>query len=211
MDNQLIELMSDLLESETIKTVREKILQGIDPLDILDYARSAMTNVGKRFESGEYSIPELVMAGDILRDVSDVLKPFLAKNGAVKKSGKVLLGTVAGDVHDIGKDIVAFMIEANGFDVLDIGIDVSTNTFVEKIKDFKPQVVGLSGFLTRAIDSMKKTIEAIEYAGLRDTIKIMIGGGLIDDEVRKYVRADAYGKDVMAAVGLCKQWINEGP
>jgi len=211
MDNHLIELMSNLLEEETIRTVNEKISQGIDPLDILDDARSAMINVGKRFESGEYFIPELIMAGEILRDVSEIVKPFLVKNDKSEISGKVLIGAVAGDIHDIGKDIVVFMIEANGFDVIDIGIDVPADTFVEKIKEFKPRVVGLSGFLTLAIDSMKETIEAIEHAGLRDTIKIMIGGGPIDDEVRKYVGADAYGKDAVAAVGLCKKWIKDIP
>ena len=127
--------------------------------------------------------------------------------GPSAKKGKVLIGTVAGDIHDIGTDIVQFMLDVSGYDVLNIGIDVPVAVFVEKIKEFKPQVVGLSGFLTLAFDSMKKTVEAIEEAGLRDDIKIMIGGGQMDDEVRKYVRADAYGKDAMAAVNLCRQWI----
>ncbi len=114
---------------------------------------------------------------------------------------------MAGDIHDIGKDIVTFMLDVSGYDVLDIGIDVPIQVFVDKIKEFQPSVVGLSGFLTLAFDSMKKTVEALEKAGLRDNVKIMIGGGQMDDEVRKYVRADAYGKDAVAAVNLCKQWI----
>jgi 5-methyltetrahydrofolate--homocysteine methyltransferase len=118
-----------------------------------------------------------------------------------------LIGTVAGDIHDIGKNIVTFMLDVSGYNVLDIGIDVPVPVFVEKIKEFQPQVVGLSGFLTLAFDSMKKTIEALEQAGLRDGLKIMIGGGQMDDEVRKYVHADAYGKDAVAAVNLCRQWI----
>ena len=117
------------------------------------------------------------------------------------------LSAIAGDIHDIGKDIVTFRLDVSGYDVLDIGIDVPVHVFVERIREFQPQVVGLSGFLTLAFDSMKKTVETLEEAGLRDNLKIMIGGGQIDDEVRKYVRADAYGKDAVVAVNLCRQWI----
>lgn len=117
------------------------------------------------------------------------------------------LSAIAGDIHDIGKDIVTFRLDVSGYDVLDIGIDVPVHVFVEKIREFQPQVVGLSGFLTLAFDSMKKTVETLEESGLRDNLKIMIGGGQIDDEVRKYVRADAYGKDAVVAVNLCRQWI----
>jgi methanogenic corrinoid protein MtbC1 len=166
-----------------------------------------MALVGKRFETGEYFIPDLMMAGEILKGISDIVKPLLEKEGPAKKKGKVLIGTVAGDIHDIGTDIVQFMLDVSGYDVLNIGIDVPVPTFVEKIKEFKPAVVGLSGFLTLAFDSMKKTVEAIEEAGLRKDIKIMIGGGQMDDEIRKYVKADAYGKDAMAAVTLCNGWI----
>lgn len=142
-----------------------------------------------------------------MKEISDMVKPLLEKSGTGTKKGKVLIGTVAGDIHDIGKDIVTFMLDVSGFDVLDIGIDVPVQTFVDKIKEFQPQVVGLSGFLTLAFDSMKKTIEAIEKEGLRDKLKIMIGGGQIDDTVKEYVGADAFGKDAVAGVQLCKQWI----
>jgi 5-methyltetrahydrofolate--homocysteine methyltransferase len=207
MNNKLVNLMADLMEEETIAIVKELIHGGTNPMDILNDARSAMAVVGKRFEKSEYFIPDLIMAGEILKGISDIVKPLLEKGETDTKKGKVLIGTVAGDIHDIGKDIVTFMLDVSGYDVLDIGIDVPVPVFVEKMKEFKPQVVGLSGFLTLAFDSMKKTVEAIEQEGLRDNLKIMIGGGQMDDEVRKYVRADAYGKDAIAAVNLCKQWI----
>jgi trimethylamine corrinoid protein len=207
MNDKLINLMADMMEDETLAMVKELIESGTNPMDILDDARSAMEIVGKRFETGEYFIPDLMMAGEILRGISDIVRPLLEGGGESAKKGKVLIGTVAGDIHDIGKDIVTFMVDVSGYDVLDIGIDVPVETFVEKIREFRPQVVGLSGFLTLAFDSMKKTVEALEQAGLRDSIKIMIGGGQMDDEVRKYVRADAYGKDAIAAVNLCRQWI----
>lgn len=207
MNEILINLMADLQEEETLALVNTLIKEGANPLDILSDARSAMEIVGKRFETSEYFIPDLMMAGEILKGISDIVKPLLQGNDASAKKGKVLIGTVAGDIHDIGKDIVTFMLDVSGYDVLDIGIDVPIQVFVDKIKEFQPSVVGLSGFLTLAFDSMKKTVEALEKAGLRDNLKIMIGGGQMDDEVRKYVRADAYGKDAVAAVNLCKQWI----
>ena len=207
MNTKLVELMSDLMEEETIALVKELIQSGANPMDILDDARSAMEVVGKRFETSEYFIPDLIMAGEILKEISEIVKPLLEKLGGSAKKGKVLIGTVAGDIHDIGKDIVTFMLDVSGFDVLDIGIDVPVQTFIEKIKDLQPQVVGLSGFLTLAFDSMKKTVEAIEKEGLREKIKIMIGGGQMDETVKTYVGADAYGKDAVAGVQLCKQWI----
>jgi 5-methyltetrahydrofolate--homocysteine methyltransferase len=206
MDSKLVSLMADLMEEETTAVVKELINGGTNPTEILDAARSAMEVVGKRFESGEYFIPDLFMAGEIIKGISEMVKPLLKKGDTSTKRGKVLIGTVAGDIHDIGKDIVTFMLDVSGFNVLDLGIDVPVDTFVEKTREFQPQVVGLSGFLTLAFDSMKKTVEALEQAGLRGKVKIMIGGGQMDDEVRKYVRADAYGKDAVVAVNLCRQW-----
>lgn len=207
MNDKLVNLMADLMEDETIALVKDLIKQGTDPLTILDDARLAMEAVGKRFEKCEYFIPDLMMAGEILKGISDIVKPLLTGGQAAQKKGKVLIGTVAGDIHDIGKDIVTFMLDVSGYDVMDIGIDVPVDTFVEKIKGFNPQVVGLSGFLTLAFDSMKKTVEALEAAGIRNKMKIMIGGGQMDDEIKKYVKADAYGKDAIAAVNLCREWI----
>jgi methanogenic corrinoid protein MtbC1 len=208
MNEKLVGLMADLQEDETIALVKELLASGTAPMDILDDASSAMALVGKRFENSEYFIPDLMMAGEILKGMSDIVKPLLEAEGPAKKKGKVLIGTVAGDIHDIGTDIVEFMLDVSGYDVLNIGIDVPVATFVEKVKEFQPAVVGLSGFLTLAFDSMKKTVEAFEEAGLRNNFKIMIGGGQIDEEIRKYVRADAYGKDAVAAVTLCNGWIS---
>ncbi len=209
MAKELAELMADLRETESITLVKERLQKGEDPMKILDDARAAMETVGMRFEACEYFIPDLMMAGEILRQISEIVKPLVTAGGGGKKLGKVIIGTVAGDIHDIGKDIVTFMLDVSGFEVLDLGIDVPVEVFVEKAKAFQPQVIGLSGFLTLAFDSMKQTVDALEKAGLRDKVKIMIGGGQIDEEVRKHAKADAYGKDAMAAVTLCKQWIGK--
>jgi 5-methyltetrahydrofolate--homocysteine methyltransferase len=143
----------------------------------------------------------------MMNEIMAVIKPGLAESTTEESLGKVIIGTVAGDIHDIGKDIVSFMLNVNGFDVLDLGVDVPAEKFTEAIKDFQPQVVGLSGFLTLTYDVMKDTIEAIKAAGLRDGVKIMIGGGQMDDQVKTYTGADAYGKNAMAAVKLAKDWI----
>jgi trimethylamine corrinoid protein len=209
MDQELVSLMSDLKEEETYARVEALLASGADAMSILEDARSAMEIVGKRFEVEEYFIPDLVLAGEILRAISDKVKPLLNQGEAAVKKGRVLIGTVVGDIHDIGKDIVTFMLDVNGYEVLDLGINVPINAFIENIRQFQPQVVGLSGFLTLAFDAMAKTVRAIEEAGLRGNLKIMIGGGQMDHEVCKYAGADAYGKDAAAAVNLCKQWIGE--
>jgi methanogenic corrinoid protein MtbC1 len=206
MAKDLINILADLKEKEALKIVEERLRAGEEPLKILDDARGAMEIVGKRFAADEYFIPELVYSGELLKRINDMVKPKLAKATNVKPQGKVVLGTVAGDIHDIGKDIVVFMLDINGFEVYDLGVDVPTQKFVEKIKESGAPIVGLSGFLTLAYDSMKQTVEAINDAGLRNKVKIMIGGGQIDEEIRKYTGADAYGKDAMAAVNLVKKW-----
>jgi 5-methyltetrahydrofolate--homocysteine methyltransferase len=166
-----------------------------------------MKKVGELFASGEYFVPDLVYAGEILREITEMVKPELGDMSKSERIGKCIIGTVAGDIHDIGKDMVVFMLDVSGFEVYDLGIDVPVEKFVETIKETQSKVVGLSGFLTLAFDSMKETVEAIEAAGLRDQVKIMIGGGQIDEQVREYTGADAYGRDAMAAVTLARKWL----
>ncbi|HEY4712109.1 MAG TPA: cobalamin-dependent protein, partial [Dehalococcoidia bacterium] len=206
MAKDLVKTLADLKEQEVIKIVEDRLKAKEDPLKILDDARKGMELVGKRFASSEYFVPDLVYSGEILRTVTEMVKPKLNKAGEIKRVGKVVFGTVAGDIHDIGKDIVVFMLDVNGFEVYDLGIDVPVQKFVDKIKETGAPVVGLSGFLTLAFDSMKQTVDAIKAAGLRDKVKIMIGGGQMSDEIKNYTSADAYGKDAMAGVSLAKKW-----
>jgi len=207
MSGDLVSALADLKEKEALEIVQNRLGVGDDPLSILDDARRALETVGKRFENSEYFIPDLIYSGEILKEISDMVKPKLTRAAEVKRLGKVIMGTVAGDIHDIGKDIVVFMLDVNGFEVYDLGVDVTAQKFVDRIKETNAGIVGLSGFLTLAFDSMKETVAAITNAGLRDKVKIMIGGGQIDEEVRKYTRADAYGRDAMAGVSLAKEWV----
>ena len=206
--HELVEAMADMKEQEALKIVDELLAQGEDPNHILDLSSEAMQVVGERYQEGTYFLPELIMSGEMLRKIGDTVKPLLAaRQDQTKKLGTVVLGTVRGDIHDIGKDIVGFMLEVNGFEVHDLGIDQPEAAFVQAVADYHPQVLALSGFLSVAFDSMKSTVEEVEKAGLRNNLKIIIGGGQMDDTVRKYTGADAYGDDAMAAVAFAKETV----
>ena len=207
MSEQLVHAIADMREEQALELVREMVQGGTEPTVILDAVKEAMAIVGDRYEKGTYFLPELMLSGEMLNQITEILKPELARLPTVEREGKVLIGTVEGDIHDIGKNIVTFMLDVNGFDVLDLGVNVPAQKYIAAIRDFQPQVVGLSGFLTLAFDMMKETIDAIQAAGLRAQVKIMVGGGQMDDQVRAYTGADAYGRDAMAAVKLAKQWI----
>ena len=208
MSQELIEAITDMREEEALKITQQLLESGADPINILDACREAMSIIGQRFETGECFIPELILAGEMLTQISAIIKPRLQQNSENKKIGKVVLGTVEGDIHDIAKDIVGFMLDVNGFEVTDLGVDVPPAKFVEAVKQTGANIVGLSGFLTLAFDPMKFTVQALKEAGLAD-VKVMIGGGQIDEQIRQYTGADAYGKDAMAAVSLAKQWVKE--
>ena len=205
MSKELIEAITEMREGAAVDITNKLLDSGTDPVQILDACREAMGIIGKRFETGESFIPELMLAGEILGQISAVVKPRIKQAGESKKLGKVVLGTVQGDIHDIAKDIVGFMLDINGFEVTDLGVDVPPAKFVETVKQTGAKIVGLSGFLTLAFDPMKFTVQALKEAGLTD-VRIMIGGGQIDENIRQYTGADAYGKDAMAAVAIAKSW-----
>jgi len=207
MSGELMKAIAELEEKEALKLTKEKLDRGEQPRLILDESRSGMEIVGKRFSEGTYFLPELIFSAEIFKEITEIVKPRLKKGVQTKRLGKVIIGTVSGDIHDIGKDIVVFMLDVNGFEVYDLGVDVPPKKFAEKIKETSAPIVGLSGFLTLAFDSMKETVDVIKTDGLRDKVKIMIGGGQIDEEIKRYTGADAYGKDAMVAVSLAKAWL----
>ena len=207
MKEQLITAIAELKEEEAMSLVRSMLAAGEDPQVILDATSEAVRTIGDRFEAQEYFLPELIIAGDLMKQIAELVKPKLAtKVTSAKPLGKIVLGTVAGDIHDIGKDVVGFMLDANNFEVHDLGVDVPAATFVAKIREVQPNIVGLSGFLTLAFEQMKVTVDAIKEAGLRDQVKIMIGGAIMDTNAAQYVGADAYGTNAAAAVKIAKSW-----
>ena len=209
MSEKLVDAMVHMREREALSLAEKMLNDGVHPLTVLEQCREAVETVGKQFELGKYFLPELVMAGEMLKKISKMTEPFVKQDAGqnTERIGKVVIGSVKGDIHDIGKDIVIFMLDVNGFEVQDLGVDVPPEEFVDAIRQTQPQIVGMSALLTTVFESFKNTVAAIRAAGLRDEVKIMIGGGTVTDDVRKYSGADAYGKDAVAAVNLSKKWV----
>ena len=207
--NELVDAIAHMKEQNALDLAEKMLNEGENPISILEMCREAVEYVGKQFELGNYFLPELIMAGEMLKKISKMTEPFLKQDAGknTERIGKVVIGSVKGDIHDIGKDIVIFMLDVNGFEVQDLGVDVPPEEFVDAIRQTQPQIVGMSALLTTVFESFKNTVEAIKDAGLRDDVKIMIGGGTVTDDVRKYSGADAYGKDAVAAVNLSKKWV----
>ena len=206
MSNIINEIV-ELNEEKVIELLREMLANNENPMKIMEKIKVAMKKIGEKFENKEYFLPDLILAGEILRQIFELLEPKLKESKRQdKKKCKVLLGTVAGDIHDIGKNVVKFMLDVNGFEVLDLGVDVPADIFIMKMKKYKPEILALSGFLTIAFDSMKEIIQKIKNAGLKDSVRIMIGGGTIDERIVDYVDADGYGESAVDAVNIAKKW-----
>lgn len=201
--NELIDAFTELEAEKTYSLVKKLIEEGQEPARILEACRKATAAIGSRFEKGEYFLSELVYAGEIFNEVMKIVLPLV--KGEVKPAGTILLGTVQGDAHDIGKNIFKAFAEAAGFKVIDLGVDVPPEKFVEAVKEYNPEIVGLSGLLTLAIESMKKTVDALKNAGLREKVKVIIGGGRTDEYVKEYVKADAWADDATRGVRLCNE------
>jgi methanogenic corrinoid protein MtbC1 len=206
MVDELAVAISDLEEERSLELVRARLAKGDDGLSILTSCQEGMKSVGERFEAGEYFISDLMISGEILKRATEVIAPHI-KTGASGNKGKVVFGTVKGDIHNIGKDIVVGLLQASGYEVFDLGVDVPAQKFVDAVKDTGAQVLGLSGLLTVAFDSMKETIEALRTANLRSGVKVMIGGSLMSEQVKDFAGADAYGTNAQVAVTLCNQWL----
>jgi len=188
--------------------VREALARGASPNDVIERAlRPAMEEAGRRFERGEFFLAELVVAGDLFKEVMDeILVPEIQKSGGSTRTlGTVVIGTVRGDLHDIGKSIVATMLRAAGFNVIDLGVDVPPEKFVEAAIQHKADIVAMSALLTTTMLEMKNVIEALKRAGIRDKVKVIVGGAAVTEDFARSIGADAYGEDAVKAVKICKE------
>ena len=206
MTEELTRAIIEMRERDALRIAREMLDRDVDPLSVLEACREGVDEVGRRFEEGTSFIPELILTGEVLSEIKRMIQPRLTRVEGTKSRGKIVVGTVEGDIHDIGKDIVAFMLDANGFEVYDLGVDVPARRFVDRVQQVEADVVALSGLLTVAYEPMRKTVEALKEAGLRDKVKVMMGGVPADDRITEHIGADAWGKDAMAAVSLAKAW-----
>jgi 5-methyltetrahydrofolate--homocysteine methyltransferase len=206
----LVEAVVEMQEDKALELTQQYLDEGLDPLEIFGAYRKALEEIGKRFEQQIYFIPELIMSGELMKNAAEMIKPHMDqdKQEDSAKLGKVLIATVAGDIHDIGKNIVTMLLDINGFEVLDLGVDVPTQKIVEEAKAFKPDVVGLSGLLTLAFAPMKEVVQELDAAGIRQDVKVIIGGGQLDEQISRDVGADAWVNDAVKGVGICKEWVS---
>ncbi len=206
MHDELTLAIADMDEQTVLSLVQERLDAGQNALAILDDCRKGMTLVGEQFQEGEYFISELIYSAAIFKQVAKMIEPHLL-TVASSYRGTVVVGTVKGDIHDIGKDLVVVLLRAANFDVHDLGVDVPPERFVEELQETGASVLGLSALLTTSFPSMQATVTAVEAAGLRSQVKIMVGGGPVDEKVQQFVDADAWGANAQTAVDLCKQWV----
>lgn len=205
----LTKAVGDLNEQKVLEMLKEFVASNPgseETMAVVSACQQGMAIVGELFDTKEYFVGDLIFAGELLSAAIDILKPVLGGESTVTV-GKIVLGTVEGDLHDIGKNIFKNMAEAAGFEVIDLGIDVPAGTFVEKVKEIKPEIVGMSGVLTLALDSMKKTVDALKEAGLRDGVKVIIGGNPVTEEACRVIGADAFTTNAAEGVKICQGWV----
>ena len=205
-NSQLAQLIADLEEDTVLELVQQRLRAGDDPLRIIDECNEGMREVGQRYEKGEYFVAGLIMSGEIFREVVELVQPLLEQQSEGSASGRVLVGTVSGDIHDIGKNIFGMLLSCHGFEVIDLGVDVSPDVFAAKAVEVEPDFVGLSGLITASFEMMKETVTVLRKEAKKNGLSfpIIVGGGMIDDQIGQYVGADYWMQDAMAGVRLCE-------
>lgn len=210
-ENKLAKLVAELDEDAVLALVRKRLDAGEDPLQIINECNFGMQEVGQRYEEGEYFVAGLIMSGEIFREVVELAQPLVVEQQATDKMpGRVLVGTVAGDIHDIGKNIFGMLLTCHGFDVVDLGVDVPPDLFAEKATELQPDIIGLSGLITSSFEMMKETVSILrtEFQKNETDIPIIIGGSMIDKQIKEYVGADYWMSDAMGGVRLCEELMN---
>jgi methylmalonyl-CoA mutase cobalamin-binding domain/chain len=199
------ELLVELEDEQLAALVKKELDGGTAPQAILEECQAGLTEIGNLFSEGKMFVSDLMMAGSVFKDLSGLIMPYLSAGGPKESLGKVVLGTVKEDIHDLGKNIVASLLTASGFEVIDLGVDVGAEDFVKAVKEQDSKVLALSCLLVSCYDSIKATVEALNGAGLRGKVKVLIGGGPVDEHVVVYSGADAFGASAQAAVDYCKE------
>jgi methylmalonyl-CoA mutase cobalamin-binding domain/chain len=202
----LARALANLEEKKVYELIEKQVAEAVNPLDIIKECNDGMIRVGELFSEGKYFISQLIYSAEILKQVMKNLDPLLAGiQTASVGGGKVIIGTVKGDIHDIGKNIVITLLKGSGFDVIDLGVDVPTEKFVQTVKETSAKVLGLSALLNFTYPVMKEVVDAVNAAGLRDRVKIIVGGTPVNEQVREYAGADYFAQDAVAGVNICKE------
>jgi methanogenic corrinoid protein MtbC1 len=204
---KLAEALVALDKKAALAATEEALQSGTDPLAVVDEARLGLEQVGQKYDTGEFFLMELMRAAQVFQAIAQVLNPKIVEaHGGVKTTGKVVLGTVAGDIHDLGKNIVKILLECRGVEVIDLGVDVKAAKFVEAVRAHAPQVVGMSALLTASVSEMNRTADALEAAGLRGSVKLIVGGGIVGEIDQSNLRVDYATVDANAGVRQIEQW-----
>ncbi|AOY77839.1 cobalamin B12-binding domain-containing protein [Clostridium formicaceticum] len=207
--DQLTKAVGELEEKKVIEILHKFINTNPsyeEVQKVIKACQAGMIIVGDCFEKGDYFVGDLIFSGELLAKVIAIVKPFLGNSSSIKK-GKIVIGTVQGDLHDIGKNIFKSMVDAAGFEVYDIGIDQPVSAFVNKVREVQPDIVGMSGVLTVALEAMKDTVDGLKEAGLRDDIKVILGGNPVTKEACAYIGGDAYTANAAEGVKICRSWV----
>ncbi|MEM1545471.1 MAG: corrinoid protein [Candidatus Methanomethylicia archaeon] len=205
--NLIRDSIANLDMDSTLKYVSEALKHSISIMDIVNSLSNGMRLIGEKYEKSEYFIAELTVAVEIFNEAISILKPKILEKGEIKHIGKIVIGTVEGDLHDVGKNLVKTILEVNGFEVIDLGVDVSPERFAEAVKQYKPDIVGISTLLTSTMVNIERVIETLESNGLRSKVKIIIGGAPVTQQFTESIRADAYGENAFKAVEVCKKLV----
>ncbi len=207
----LVNAVAEMMEDQAMTLTKKYVAEGVPAIQIVDAYKEALGIIGKRFEECTYFVPELILAGEMTKAAYEIVKPLMTggeSNAETQRLGKFLLGTVEGDIHDIGKDMVRMLMDINGFEVRDLGVDVPVQRFWDEYEEFHPAIIGLSGLLTLSFESMKKVVDVLKEKGVRDKVKVIIGGGQMDEKACNYIGADAFVTDAVAGINICKGWVN---
>jgi len=206
---KLADALAVLDKDAALAAVDEALNANVDPLELVDDGRQGLEVVGEKFDCGDFFLMELMRAAQIFQSVAEVLNPKIVEaHGGVQTHGRVVIGTVAGDIHDLGKNIVKILLECRGVEVFDLGVDVPTERFVAAVKEHQPQVVGMSALLTASVPEMNKNVEAFEAAGIRDQVKVIVGGGIVGEIDNTMLKADYATTDANQGVRQIEQWID---
>ncbi len=201
----LAEALRDLNENRVNELVEDMLKKGSSPEEIIRECNVGIVAVGDLFASGQYFLTELMFSAEIMQGVMQKLEPLIAGTGVAEQSaGTVVIGTVKGDIHDIGKNIIVSLLRSNGFNVVDLGVDVPAEKFLEVVRETGAKVLGLSALLNSTYPEMKNVVDAVNEAGLREQVKIIIGGTICNETVRKYTGADFYANDAVTGINICK-------
>lgn len=203
--SELAQALTDLDEQKVYELVNEKIKIGVSPIDMIGECNSGMVGVGNLFSSGQYFLSQLIFSAEIFKNVMKQLEPLMPQEETGGSAGKVVIGTVKGDIHDIGKNIVVNLLRGSGFEVIDLGVDIPAQRFVDAIRETGAKVLGLSALLNFTYPEMKNIVEAIAEAGLREKVTIIIGGAPCNEQVRQFTGADFYAEDAVTGVNICKK------